>query len=115
MTPVQRRIMLALDTIGDMDAHDLAEAACCSFKTLTGGQYLKRMVEDGLIRVAKYQRATRSGPAVPIYSVTPGPNAKRPRPYTDAEKAKRWKQRTGYCRAKADAKRMFNQLVRGFA
>lgn len=96
ITPVMRRILSALDQHGDMDANDIAESACCSYETLTGGSYLRKMVDAELIRIVKYERALRSGPAVPIYSVTPGRNASRPKPYSDAEKCRRWRNRVGY-------------------
>jgi len=105
MTPVMRRILAALDREGDLDAREIAEAAHCSYETLTGGGYLRRMVEAELIRVARYVRSTTSGPAAPIYSVTPGANAKRPKPFTDAEKCKRWRKRAGYRSAAWKAQR----------
>lgn len=116
-TPVMRRILAALDKHGDMDARDLAEAACCSHETLTGGGYLLHMIWCGAIRVIKYQRQLgSSGPAIPIYSSTPGPNAKRPRPLTAAQKCKRWRKRSKYrspeYQASQQARHSLNQLLR---
>lgn len=111
MTPVQKRILLALDKHGDMEADEIAEIACCSYETLTAGCYMRNLVNAGLVRVAKYRRALQSGPAVPVYSVTPGVNAKRPKPYTDAEKCRRWRKKSGYRSAERTTQTM-NELIR---
>jgi hypothetical protein len=100
-----RRILGALEREGDLDTREIAEAAHCSLKTLTGSGYLRRLVDAELIRVARYVRQTRSGPAAPIYSITPGANAQRPKPFTVAEKSKRWKKRAGYRSAAWKAQR----------
>lgn len=95
VTPVMQRIIDALERDGDMDAFDLAEAACTCHNSLSGGGYLRKLLERGLIRVASWRRNNPGAPT-PIYSVTPGAPAKKPPVYSRSTRTKRWKQKSGY-------------------
>jgi hypothetical protein len=90
-----RRVLLALDRHGDMSAREIAEAAHVSEHTLTSGGYLTRLRNAGLIRISDWQRNS-PGPFTPIYSISQGTNKRRPKPYSVAEKCRRWKERVGY-------------------
>lgn len=96
MTPSMRRILRALDEHGDMEPDEIAERAHVALSTLSGGGYLTKLLMLKLVRVSRWRRQDRSGPFVPTYSVTPGDSKPKPRPYTAAEKSRRWKQRVGY-------------------
>lgn len=111
MTPVQKRILSALEKHGDMMVDEIAEAACCSVETLTGGGYMRKLVQMELVRVARWVRSS-TGPAAPVYSIKPGKSAERPRPYTDAEKSRRWRRRAGYRSAEWKTRKTMEQLVR---
>lgn len=111
ITPSHQRILLALDREGDMDAAEIAEAAHVAPSTLSGGRYLTTLMALGLIRVARWERQERSGPARPIYSVSPGVSKPRPKPYTNGQKCKRWRRRTGYRSAEWKSGRALNALI----
>jgi predicted ArsR family transcriptional regulator len=87
--------MFALDEHGDMSAREIAEAAHISERTLVSSGVLSALREAGLIRVSDWQR-NFPGPPTPIYSFTPGANKRKPKPYSNAEVSKRWKERVGY-------------------
>lgn len=111
ITPVMQRIIDALAQHGDMDAADLADAACTCHNTLSGGGYLRKMVERELIRVARWQRNAPGAPT-PIYSVTPGKSAKPPRSYSASERTKRWRVKTCYRSAEYARRQALAELVR---
>lgn len=96
LTPSMRRILRALDQHGDMEADEIAERACVALSTLSGGGYLTKLLMLGMVRVSHWRRQDRSGPFIPTYSVTPGDSKPKPRPYSAAEKSRRWKQKVGY-------------------
>ncbi len=111
LTPSMRRILMALERDGDMEAHEIAVAAHVAPTTLSGGGYLTKLMVMGLVRVSAWRRQDRSGPAIPTYSVSPGENKPRPRPYTAAQKCKRWRGRTGYRSAEWHQARTLNYLM----
>lgn len=112
LTPSLRRILTALEQHGDMEADEIAERACVAPSTLSGGGYLTKLLTLELIRVSKWRRQDFSGPPVPTYSVTPGESKPKPKPYTAAQKSRRWKQRVGYRSAEYMARKRVDQLLR---
>ena len=110
ITPVMQRIIDALSEHGDMDAYDLADAACTCHNSLSGGGYLKKMLERKLIRVVKWQR-NAPGVPTPIYSVTPGASIKPPRTYSASERTKRWRVKVGYRSAEYARRNALKELV----
>lgn len=113
LTPCKRRVLLALDRDGDMASAEIAEAACVSQNYLDGGGLLRQLRAMSLIRVARWQRNS-GGAMTPIYSVSPGEDARKPRPYSGREKTRRYKQRTGYRSRAWQAARALQQLAGGF-
>lgn len=112
LTPSMRRILIALDREGDMDAAEIADAACVSANTLSGGGYLTKLLVLRLIRVSRWQRQEgSSGPPRPVYSTTPGENARKPRPYTNGQKSRRWKKRVAYRSAQWKATQALKELA----
>jgi predicted ArsR family transcriptional regulator len=95
LTPSMRRVMIALDEHGDMSAQEIAEVTGISDRYLVSSGVLKALREAGLIRVSDWQRNFPGSPT-PIYSFTPGANKRKPKPYSEADIAKRWKERVGY-------------------
>lgn len=111
MTPIMQRIIAALTERGDMSAHELAEAACTCHNTLSGGGYLRKMLDTNLIRVSKWERNAPGAPT-PIYSVTPGKSVNPPRVYTRSERTKRWRVKVGYRSAEYRRGQSLKELVR---
>lgn len=116
LTPSLRRILMALDKHGDMEAPEIAESACVGVNTLSGGGYLTKLLTMGMIRVSRWERAEKCGPFRPVYSVSPGESQKKPTPYTASQKSKRWKKRVGYnkpeYRESQKARHSLNELLR---
>lgn len=98
-TPTMQRILAALERHGDLDAESLSIEACVSIHTLAGGGYLKRLVEAREIHVVAYRR-NASGPFIPVYRRGYGKPAKKPRPFTNAQKLRRSRARLGRTRAR---------------
>lgn len=94
-SPVMRRVLDALARCGDLTTAEISMEACVGDNTLCGGGYLRFLVKEGRIHVASYRR-NYSGAPSPVYRLGPGKPAKKPRPFTQAEKAARWRKRTGY-------------------
>ena len=111
ITPVMQRVLDALNRDGDMDAHDLADAACTCGNYLSGGGLLRKMMELKLIRVSKYRRNNPGAPT-PIYSTTPGESAKPPRVYSTSERTRRWRVKVGYRSAEYMQRIALKQLAR---
>lgn len=111
ITPVMRRILAALTEHGDMDAIDLADAACTCRNTLSGGGYLRKMLDIELIRVSRWKRNAPGAPT-PIYSVTPGKSVNPPRVYTRSERTKRWRVKVGYRSAEYGRRQALKELAR---
>jgi hypothetical protein len=93
-----------------MDAQDLADAACSCVNSLSGGGYLRNMINRGLIRVSAWRRNNPGAPT-PIYSVSPGKPAKKPPTYTRSERTKRWKQKVGYRSPEYERRRALKELI----
>lgn len=111
LTPLMRRIVHALEREGDMDARELADAACTCYDTLSGGGYLRKMLSQELIRVSGWRR-NYPGAATPIYSVTPGKSAQKPPPISRSERARRWRKRVGYYSAEYRRRVALRELVK---
>ncbi len=112
LTPAMRRILIALDRDGDMQASEIAENAYVSPNTLSGGGYLTKLLTMRLIRVSRWMRQEGPGPFVPVYSVSPGENKPKPRPYTPAQKTKRWRIHTGYRSAAYKQRQALDAILR---
>lgn len=111
ITPVMRRVLNALTEHGDMDAADLADAACTCHNTLSGGGYLRRMLDLGIIRIAKWERNAPGAPT-PIYSASLGVSVKPPRVYSRSERTKRWRVKVGYRSAEYARRQALKELAR---
>lgn len=116
LTPSLRRILRALDEHGDMEAPEIAEAACVGVNTLSGGGYLTKLLTMELIRVSRWERADKCGPFRPVYSTSPGESEKKPAVYTAAQKTKRWRKKVGYLspewKSRQQARHSMNELLR---
>lgn len=91
ITPTDRRILSALDEHGDMSPRDVADQLGREYHHWTGRK-LRRLLDAGFVRVARWERNT-DGLAIPIYSVTPGPNSKRPGALGSSVWSKRYRKR----------------------
>ena len=111
ITPVMQRILDALERDGDMDAHDLADAACTCHNSLSGGGYLRKLITLGFIRVSAYRRNYPGAPT-PIYSITEGDPATPPKRFSCAKRTKRWRQKVGYRSAEYRQRQTMKELVR---
>ena len=96
LSPSLRRILLALDRHGDLGYDDIAERAHVAPATLRDGGYMLRLHIMQLVRVSRWIRSESGGPPSPVWSVSPGESKRKPKPYTDAQKSRRYKQRIGY-------------------
>lgn len=111
ITPVMQRVLDALDRDGDMDAEDLAAAACTCHNTLSGGGYLRKMLAMELIRVSRWKRNAPGAPT-PIYSTSAGKSVNPPRAYKASERTKRWRVKVGYRSAEYARRQALKDLVR---
>lgn len=96
MTPIKitrtdRRLLSALDSDGDMTPGDLAEVLEHDSHDWIGRK-LRRLQSAELVRVSRWIRNT-DGLATPVYSVTPGANAARPRALGWSAWSKRYRKR----------------------
>ena len=57
--------------------------------------YYRVLLDAKEIHVAQWVRNIR-GPYIPLYSIGPGPSVQKPKALTDAQVARKWKERTGY-------------------
>ncbi len=78
ITRTDKRILFALDQDGDMTPRDLADSLGLE-EHVWISRKLARLRGAELVRVSRYIRNT-DGRAIPVYSITPGENAKRPKP-----------------------------------
>lgn len=102
-SPLNQRIVAALQSRGPMHAYDLAPIVHATRKTLATRDYLPLLVRSGLIHIRSWARlrdlmlageivATRGQP-IAIYAAGPGKTPPKPRPYTDAENSRNQRQR----------------------
>lgn len=106
-SPSMKRIVAVLEEHGPMGVDEIAELANISAKTLRSSGYMKTLEEAGRVHVFKYERS-QGGPARPIYRA--GHDTRKqgvwpPRRLTAAEKARRWKEKTGYAEARKERRR----------
>lgn len=93
-----RRIVDALwANLEPMTLEEIAEAAFISLGTVKSNGRMRMIQEAGLAHIAKWQRQINHGGAPsPLWVAGPGENAERPKPYSDAQKSKRWKKKANY-------------------
>lgn len=96
LSPSLRRILIVLDRYGDLDYEGISEHAHVASATLTGGGYMLKLHILELVRVSGWIRQESSGRPLPVWSVTPGESKPKPKPLTNAQKCRRYKQRAGY-------------------
>jgi len=77
ITRTDRRLLSALEADGDMPPSDLADILGHESHDWISRK-LARLRDAELVRVVRYLRNT-DGRAIPVYSITPGENAKRPK------------------------------------
>jgi hypothetical protein len=104
-SPTMRRIVAALVAHGPMSPEEIVLEACVAERTLTSGQYLKILHDAARIHVHKWDRSHNGRPTA-IWAAGPGKDAKRPKPYSVAEKCRRWRKASNYNRRHADARRI---------
>lgn len=91
LTPTDRRLLIMLDAEGDLTPADLAELMGLADHVWIGKK-LRRLLQHEFVRVAKWLRNS-DGPAIPIYSITTGASAKRPRALGYSAWCKRYRAR----------------------
>ena len=100
-SPLNRRILEALEQMGPMHSYALADWMGVGRKTITTRDYLPALHAAGLIHIVRWMRAPEltdeygmtRGPAVRIYAIGSGPDARRPKPFSAAENAQRQRAR----------------------
>lgn len=116
LTPSLRRILNALDQHGDMEACEIATTAHVGENTLSGGGYMTKLLVMGLVRVSRWERADKSGPFRPVYSVTHGESVPKPAALKPSERCRRWRKKVGYRSAqwhsRQQARHSMNELLR---
>lgn len=89
ITRTDRLILAALDEQGDMIPADIAEHIGLENHGWTGRK-LRRLLAGELVRVSRWERNT-DGQAIPVYSVTPGKSAPKPKAEGWAKWSKRYR------------------------
>lgn len=113
LTPAMRAMLAALDRDGDMEPREIAATIGVHLRTIE--RIAQKLRDAELVRVAVYLKNS-SGPAIPVYSVSPGKNAKRPRrdTYREARIAYQTRLAERGGRQYLFAKQSLNFLCQGF-
>lgn len=91
ITRTHSRILFALESEGNMTPAEVAEF--WSLKTHKWvSRCLRELLAAGIVRVAAWHR-NADGKASPVYSITPGQNAKRPKAEGYAVWSKRYRKK----------------------
>lgn len=77
-SPACSRIMAALARQGGLTREEISRAAYVSMNTLSGGGYLRRLREQGLIYVSGWRRSASGSFSIPQFSLGAGPDFPRP-------------------------------------
>lgn len=77
-SPAYSRILAALARQGGLTREELAKAAYVGINTLSGGGYLQRMRQQGLIYISGSRRSASGSFSIPQFSLGAGPDFPRP-------------------------------------
>lgn len=77
-SPACSRILAALARQGGLTREELSQAAYVGMTTLSGGGYLRRLREQGLIHISGWRRSAAGSFSIPQFSLGAGPDYPRP-------------------------------------
>ena len=77
-SPANSRILAALARQGGLTREELSRAAYVSMNTLSGGGYLQRLRQQGLIHISGWRRSASGSFSIPQFSLGSGPDFPRP-------------------------------------
>ncbi len=77
-SPANSRILAALARQGGLTREELSRAAYVSMTTLSGGGYLLRLRQQGLIYISGWRRSKSGSFSIPQFSLGAGPDFPRP-------------------------------------
>lgn len=77
-SPANSRILAALTRQGGLTREELSKAAYVSMNTLSGGGYLQRLRQQGLIYISGWRRSASGSFSIPQFSLGAGPDFPRP-------------------------------------
>jgi hypothetical protein len=77
-SPANSRILAALARQGGLTRKELAAAAHVGETTLSGGGYLQRLRQQGLIYISGWRRSASGSFSIPQFSLGAGPDFPRP-------------------------------------
>jgi predicted ArsR family transcriptional regulator len=77
-SPAYSRILAALTRQGGLTREELSRAAYVSMATLSGGGYLQRLRQQGLIYISGWRRSASGSFSMPQFSLGGGPDFPRP-------------------------------------
>ena len=77
-SPANSRILAALARQGGLTREEISRAAYVSMNTLSGGGYLQRLRQDGLIFISGWRRSKSGAFSIPQFSLGSGPDFPRP-------------------------------------
>lgn len=81
-------IVRALEEHGQMTYREIAEKTGLAHTTIKNAKYMEVLVVQKRVHVSAWRRS-KNGPMTQLYEAGPGTNAKRPTPYSQAEKSVR--------------------------
>lgn len=98
-SPGCQRVLAVLRAADEpIDGHMIAELACVAFNTFQNTiRHALMSAEPPLIHIAEWRHNTR-GPFMPAYRIGPlvGRAPRKPQKIDQLERARNWKQRSGY-------------------
>lgn len=77
-SPAYSRILAALARQGGLTREELSRAAYVSMTTLSGGGYLQRLRQQGLIYISGWRRSAAGSFSIPQFALGTGPDFARP-------------------------------------
>lgn len=77
-SPAYGRIIAALTRQGGLTREELSRAAYVGMNTLSGGGYLQRLRQQGLIYISGWRRSASGSFSIPQFSLGAGPDFPRP-------------------------------------
>ncbi len=92
-TLLMRKIEEFLDDNGDATPREIAVGVEVTLDSLCNGRYMEILELQGRVHVADWQRSQNGGPFVPVFRFGKGRRKERPKPFSEAEKARRYRQR----------------------
>lgn len=77
-SPAYSRILAALTRQGGLTREELSRTAYVGMNTLSGGGYLQRLRQQGLIYISGWRRSASGSFSIPQFSLGAGPDFPRP-------------------------------------